>query len=65
VKSPFLKLHNVNLNTGESPMGISYDAQYNIYIAGNAQGPAQFGTNTLVAYGGIDVLIAKLSHVCP
>jgi hypothetical protein len=50
-----------NTNTGESPMGISYDAFLNIYIAGNVQGAAKFGSNTLVAFGGIDAFIAKLS----
>lgn len=52
-------------NTAESPMGISLDAGLAIYIAGNAQGAAKFGTNTLVAFGGFDAFIAKLESVCP
>jgi hypothetical protein len=58
--SPIWGLSSTNLNTGETPMGISYDASMNIYIAGNVQGPAKFGGNTVIAYGGIDAFVAKL-----
>lgn len=49
----------------ESPMGISYDALYNIYIAGNVQGAAQFGTlPLLISYGQMNAFIAKLKYRC-
>lgn len=57
--------HSATTNTAESPMGISYDAFLNIYIAGNVQGTAKFGTTTLVVHGNYDVFVAKLEHVCP
>lgn len=53
------------VNTGEASMGISLDAFYNIYISGYTQGAAIFGSNTVTAYGGYDILIAKLKYVCP
>jgi Beta-propeller repeat len=58
--NPIWGLTSNHLNTGESPMGISYDAYLNIYIAGNVQGAAKFGAATLVAYGGIDAFVAKV-----
>ncbi|MFA7360460.1 MAG: SBBP repeat-containing protein [Candidatus Kapaibacterium sp.] len=53
------------INAAENPLGISYDANLNIYIAGNSQGPSKFGTNILTAYGGYDAFIAKLEFICP
>lgn len=50
------------LNFAEHVMGISYDAYYNIYIAGYTQGASVFGSTTLTHNGGIDILIAKLDN---
>jgi len=51
-------------NAAPSPMGIGIDGSSYLYIAGNVQGPAEFGSYTLTAHGGYDAFIAKLDKSC-
>jgi hypothetical protein len=40
--------------------GIALDNENNIYISGNKEGTATFGSTSLPAYGGLDIFAAKL-----